>query len=131
MGREQMKMQRRVQRFRVEPSFPLRVFIPQGIGKTYKLRTLGEGGLGFFSSTKDAALAQLSEIDLRFHVGDRTLMLKGSVQYCTFLPHHGSSYLGIKFSNLDSRQGVFLKTIIEAAVKKGHLIQASCVERDP
>lgn len=125
MGRDKLKNPRRVQRFRVEPTFPLRVFIPQGFGKTYQLRTLGEGGLGFFAPAKDATLAQHPEIDLRFQIGDRLLSLKGSVQYCTFLPQHGASYFGVKFSDIDSRQGLFLKTIIEAAVRKGHLVEAA------
>jgi hypothetical protein len=103
------------------------VFIPQGLGKSYVLRTLGEGGLGFFAPARDASLAQHPEIDLRFQVGDRMLNLKGCVQYCTFLPRQGANYFGIKFSDIDSRQGLFLKTIIEAAVRKGHLVEAGAL----
>lgn len=122
-----IKSPRRVQRFRVEPSFPLRVTIPQGHGKSYQLRTLGEGGLGFFAPARDAALAQHPEIDLRFQLGDRMLSLKGIVQYCTFLPRQGENYFGVKFSGVDMRQGLFLKTIIESAVRRGHLVEATAI----
>jgi hypothetical protein len=124
-----MNQLRRTPRFRVEPSFPLKVYIPQSFGKSHTLRTLGEGGLGFFASSKDASLVRQPEIDIQFNLGGRTLALRGSVQYCTFLPRQGSNYFGVMFLDLDPRQELILKTVIQAAIKNGHLVDAAELPR--
>ena len=112
---------RKTRRFKVENSFPLKVCIPQSNARAYSLRTLSEGGFGCLIPFRDAGIVQHPEIDIRFTFGDRTLSFKGTVQYCTFLPKQGSSYLGVKFAEIDPRQELVLKTIIQAALKKGHL----------
>src|SRR5438046_2517440 len=104
---------RRTQRFKVEPTFPILVTIPQSSGKNFKLKTLSEGGFGFLAPFRDANLVQHPEIDVRFTFGDRSLTFKGTVQYCTFLPKSGASFFGVKFSELDSRQELILKSIIQ------------------
>jgi hypothetical protein len=120
-----MSVPRKSQRYKVAPTFPLTVFIPQSLSKTYRLRTLGEGGIGFFAPTRDANLVQYPEIDVKLSFGNKSLNLKGTVQYCTFLPRQGANYFGIRFAELDSRQELLVRTIIQAAVKKGDLVDAS------
>ncbi|MDB5036518.1 MAG: hypothetical protein JWQ35_46 [Bacteriovoracaceae bacterium] len=117
-----MMAPRKVQRFRVESGFPFSVFIPQSLTKNHKLRTLGEGGCGFFAPARDANLVKHPEIEVRFNIGGRFLSFKATVQYCTFLPKQGANYFGVRFADVNSRQEVMLKTIIQAALKKGHLI---------
>ncbi len=122
------KLPRKFPRFKVEPSFPMSVFIPQSYSKNYKLNTFGEGGFGFYAPSRDASLVQHPNIDVRFDFGGRTLSFKAKVQYCTFLPKHGANYFGVKFEEVDSRQEILIKTIIQAAVKRGHLVDLSVTQ---
>lgn len=120
-----MHGQRRFRRYKVGPEFPLSVIIPQSFSRSYRLQTIGEGGVGFYASSREAHLARQDVIDLKFSLGGKILALKGRVKYCTFVPQTGSNFLGIKFENLDARQDLFIKAIIQAAFKRGHLVDIS------
>lgn len=121
-----MQNPRRSRRFLVSPAFPLSVQIPSTISKTYKLRTIGEGGLGFYGSPRDAKLLNSGEVVFELMSGSHRIQLRGRVQYSRFLPkvQGGVNYVGIQFENLDPRNGVLLKTILQQAVSKGHLLDS-------
>lgn len=115
---------RKSQRFIVSPHFQLQIQIPKSFSKVFRLRTIGTGGVGFYGSPRDAQLLQHGEMGIDLLAGQYRLPFRGRVQYSRFLPktEGGVNFIGIKFSDVDSRTGLILKTLLEGGLSKGHLI---------
>lgn len=117
-----MQRQRKSPRFLVGPNFPLTAHIPQSSSKIHKLRTIGTNGVGFYASNRDAKLLQSGQVDIHLTLGGAKIQLKGKIQYCQFLPKSAVNFLGVEFLDCDQRTNLIIKTLLEGALQKGHLI---------
>jgi len=113
-------------RFRIKTYFPLTAHIRQSKSKFHQLVTVGEGGFGFYGSTKDAELVKMRRIDLTLVLGSKKYELPASVQYCTFIQQEKRlvNFFGVKFEDIDPKVEHLLKSLIESGLQKGHLIPA-------
>jgi hypothetical protein len=119
-----MQRQRKSPRFLVSSHFPLTLHIRQGHTKFHRLKTIGFSGAGFYGNTRDAKLLQAGDIEIQLSLGASKISMKARLQYCHFLPKAGVNYMGIQFDEQDPRAHLLLRTILESALQKGHLISS-------
>ncbi len=110
-------------RYYVDPSFPGVAFIKQGQTKSHQLKTISDGGMGFFASSRDARLLQLAEVDIGLVLDSKRYTIKGKVQYCKALPDVGPAvyYLGLSFQNPSPEFIAFIRALMDRGVAKGVL----------
>jgi len=116
-------------RYKIDSVLPMQIEIPVGRGQTkHTLHTMGLGGFGFFGHSKLAELLRKGPVPMFMLIGNKRVEILGRARYCQFLPNavkDAPYFIGIQYEALNPEVQFFLKSLIQAAVVKGHMKTAS------